>query len=288
MAYTRNPNIPRVRREAAYLVVHHGWSTRKVARRFGINQSTVVRWAAQARAIGYHPIPTKSSRPKRHPRQLSAEMVRTIVQKRLEINRSAEVVHKALTEDGVTVSLSSVKRTLDREHLLKKRWKKTYRPPISRPSVVKPGDLVQLDTIHLMRGRERIYVFTGIDVCTRFAWAWASEKANTRTALRFLRRFEHAAPFDIGMLQTDNGSEFSRLFSERARVAHRHSRVRRPNDNAHLERFNRTLQEELVRSLPVDVDILNKALPAYLNYYNQRRYHFGLNLKTPLQVMQSY
>ena len=96
------------------------------------------------------------------------------------------------------------------------------------------------------------------------------------------------APFSIALLQSDNGSEFSRLFSQRARVAHRHSRVRRPNDNAHLERFNRTLQDELVRSLPVDVDILNRELPKYLSYYNLKRHHFGLNLKTPLQAMRSY
>jgi transposase InsO family protein len=107
-------------------------------------------------------------------------------------------------------------------------------------------------------------------------------------ALNFLQRFKRAAPFRFSLLQSDNGSEFSRLFSERARIEHRHSRVRRPNDNAHLERFNRTLQDELVRSLPMDVDSINRALPKYLNYYNQKRYHFGLNLKTPLQVMQSY
>lgn len=214
--------------------------------------------------------------------------MRKIVAKRLELRRSAEVVHKALQEEGVVVSTSSVKRTLDRQHLLKKRWKKTYKPPIPRPCVAKPGDLVQLDTIHLLRGTERIYIFTGIDVCTRFAHAWASPKANTSSALRFLKQFKQVAPFTISMLQSDNGSEFSRMFSQRAKVEHRHSRVRRPNDNAHLERFNRTLQDELVRALPVDVDILNKALPKYLSFYNQKRHHFGLNLKTPLQVMQSY
>jgi transposase InsO family protein len=220
---------------------------------------------------------------------LSDELVRTIVEKRLELRRSAEVVHKALEEDGVTVSLSSVKRTLDRQGLLKKRWKKTYKTPIPRPAVAKPGDLVQLDTIHLLRhDGKRVYVFTGIDVYSRFAWAWATHKANTRMALNFLVRFKRAAPFKFSLLQSDHGSEFSRLFSQRARVEHRHSRVRRPNDNAHLERFNRTLQDELVRSLPMDVRTINQALPKYLTYYNQKRHHFGLNLKTPLQVMRSY
>src|SRR3989344_2778291 len=87
--------------------------------------------------------------------------------------------------------------------------------------------------------------------------AWATDKANTSRALQFLKKFKQIAPFEIQVLQSDNGSEFSRLFSQRAKVTHRHSRVRRPNDNAHLERFNRTLQDELVRSLPVDMKAIN-------------------------------
>ena len=90
------------------------------------------------------------------------------------------------------------------------------------------------------------------------------------------------------MLQSDHGSEFSTSFSERARIKHRHSRVRRPNDNAHLERFNRTIQEECLDALPKDTRIINRNLPKYLRYYNEKRHHFGLNLQTPLKVITSY
>jgi len=289
MAYTKNPHLPRLRRDAAQLVLYNGWSTRKVARHTGFNQSSIVRWVKKAQEIGFRPIPTQSSKPKTHPKQLSQKLVRKIVEKRLELKRSAEVIHFALREEGVAVSLSSVKRTLDRHHLLKKHWKRNRGLPPPRPEVAEPGDLVQIDTIHLLRndGR-RIYIFTGLDVRTRFAHAWASPRASTWTALHFLERMKKIAPFSIRMLQSDNGSEFSRTFSERARIQHRHSRVRRPNDNAHLERFNRTIQEELLNALPKDVSIINRNLPKYLRYYNEKRHHFGLNLQTPLQVMQSY
>ena len=133
-----------------------------------------------------------------------------------------------------------------------------------------------------------MYVFTGLDVRTRFAHAWASERANTRTALCFLKRMKKIAPFAFRMLQSDHGSEFSTSFSERARIEHRHSRVRRPNDNAHLERFNRTIQDECLDALPTDVKAINKNLPKYLRYYNEKRHHFGLNLETPLKVITSY
>ena len=289
MAYTKNPALPRVRRDAAELV-RKGWSTRKVALHFGFSQAAIVQWVKRSKEIGYRPIPTRSSRPKHHPHELGRTLVRKIIEKRFELKRSSEVIHRALVDEGIEVSISSVKRTLDRHNLLKKRspWKRTH-VSAPRPQAERPGDLVQLDTIHLMRkDGTRIYIFTGLDVRTRFAHAWASERANTRTALCFLKRMKRVAPFPFRMLQSDNGSEFSSSFSERARIEHRHSRVRRPNDNAHLERFNRTIQEECLDALPKDAKVINRNLPKYLRYYNEKRHHFGLNLETPLKVIASY
>ncbi len=290
MAYTSNPHLPRIRREAARLVVEQGWSARKVGRYLGYHHTAIMCWVRYARQYGVRPIPTRSSRPKHHPKELPDALVRKIIEKRIKLKRSAEVIHFALKEEGIDVSLCSVKRTLDRRGLLKKRspWKR-LQLSAPRPQAEKPGDLVQLDTVHLMRkDGTRVYVFTGIDVRTRFAHAWAFERANTRTALCFLRRMKKIAPFPLRMLQSDNGSEFSTSFSERARIEHRHSRVRKPNDNAHLERFNRTIQDECLDALPKDVSVINRNLPKYLRYYNGKRHHFGLNLQTPLQVVRSY
>ena len=276
--------------EAVRLVKYRGWSTRQVARYTGYNQSVIVKWCKKDPTGGWRPIPTLSSRPQKHLRQLPQKMVQAIVEKRRELKRSAEVLHKSLALEGTTVSLSSVKRTLDRQGLLKKRspWKR-YHAPTLRPFVEKPGDLVELDTIHVMKDeRERFYVFTLLDVYSRWAYARAYKRGNTKSALDFLERAKAYTPFSFYHLQSDHGSEFSTHFSERSGIRHRHSRVRMPNDNAHLERFNRTIQEECLTKIPKDVRTINRALPEYLDYYNKRRFHFGLNLKTPLQVIPSY
>ena len=60
------------------------------------------------------------------------------------------------------------------------------------------------------------------------------------------------------------------------------------NDNAHIERFNRTLQEECLDKLPHDVRIINCALKKYLRYYNYERVHGGINYLTPMQVVPRY
>lgn len=82
----------------------------------------------KARLLNARPIPTESSRPKRSPRALSKEVVRKIIENRLERNRCGQVVHQSLIQAGVSVSLSSVQRTLDRCHLTKTRspWKRPH------------------------------------------------------------------------------------------------------------------------------------------------------------------
>ena len=111
--------MPRIRREAARLV-HRGWSARKVSRYLGFHHTAVRELVRRTEKIGDRPIPTRSSRPKRHPKQLEENVVRKIVNKRLEHNRYAEAVHRELLNDGVRVSLSSVKRTLERHFLIKR------------------------------------------------------------------------------------------------------------------------------------------------------------------------
>jgi transposase InsO family protein len=137
----------------------------------------------------------------------------------------------------------------------------------------------------------RIYVYTLIDVHSRFAYAEVVEKIGAKESACFLQKAQARAPFPFVMIQTDNGSEFSIGFThalKRCGVGHRHSRVRQSNDQAHVERFNRTLQEECLDHVSHGVKTFKKALRKYLPYYNEERIHMGINYQTPLQVMQRY
>src|SRR3989339_4332 len=286
MPYTTNKNMPRIRREAARLV-YRGWSARKVGRYLGYHHTAVMDWVRKAKILGDHPIPTKSSKPNSHPKQLGKETVRKIVEKRLQRNRYAEAVHKELQNDGVKVSLSSVKRTLDRQGLIKKRspWKR-YHPPVDRPYPLKAGDLVEIDTIHRMIDRKRrLYVFVLIDVFSRWVYARAYERMNAVTAVKFATLAQKSAPFQFNMLQSDHGPEFGKRFVSLARKSHRYTRIGKPNDNAHIERVNRTIQEECLDKLPNNVFKINCELRKYLQYYNYKRVHGGINYLIPMQVV---
>src|SRR5438067_918165 len=83
---------------------------------------------------------------------LDPATVAKIVLLRRTLRRCVPVIHAHLLELGVQVSLSSVRRTLRRQGLVKPRSKwARFRPGVPRPPVVRPGDLVQIDTVHFVQ-----------------------------------------------------------------------------------------------------------------------------------------
>lgn len=286
-----NPNLPRLRMQAAKKVIKEGWSTREVARYTGYNQSTIVRWAAKARLSNEPNIPTKSSRPFRHPRRLEPMVVKTILARRLEHGRCAEVIHYQMIKDGYAVSLSSVKRTLKRNGLTyPSKWKKWHIYP-ERPKAEKPGILVEIDSMREGLPSEQLYLYVMIDVCSRYGFAKPVKMVDSYQSAKFFKEAKEKLPFELKMIQSDHGSEFAKWFSKQviaSGVAHRHSRVRRPTDNGHVERFIRTIQQECLARNARSLKAWERAIPEFINYYNTERPHMGLDMKTPLEAMQSY
>jgi transposase InsO family protein len=264
---------------------------RKVAIRFGVEPSAISRWCKLPFASGWHELPTRSSRPKASPNALKREIVEAIIRKRIKRRRCGQVIHEELKREGGLVSLPSVQRTLARCHLLKKRspWKRPH-DFTPRPEVAFVGALVQVDTIHILApDGPRIYVSTLIDLYSRWAYAEVVERIGAEPSVQFVRRAQESASFEFQMIQTDNGSEFSSWFTHgllRQDTAHRHSRVRKSNDNAHVERFNRSIQEECLDRAGHTIKAFKKVLPEYLKYYNTERLHMGINYQTPLEVLQ--
>lgn len=292
MAYNKNPELPKVRREAVRLVKYHGWSVRKVARHFGYTHSAVVKWCKKDPTGGLRRIETRSSKPKTNPNALSAEAVTAIIRKRVGKRRCGQIIHRELLKDGVKVSLSSVQRTLSRTGLLKKRslWKRPH-DYTERPQAIHPGALLQADTVHIiLPDGSRLYVYTLIDLYSRWAYAEVAKKISAIASSNFVARAQAEATFHFGMVQTDNGGEFQKMFRFRLYklgCAHRYARVRKSNDQAHIERFNRTTQEECLDRTPQTIRHFRKALKSWLPYYVNERMHMGIDFQTPAQKLKA-
>ena len=295
MPYTQNPYLPRLRAQAVNLIYQGRWSIRKVARHIGVHPSTILRWKRKAPSAGAWVINTQSSRPFSHPRSISKEIVNRIIELRLARKRCAKIIHAQLLKENIKVSLNTVKRTLKRNGLIRQRgYRKKYHLSGERPRAEKPGNLVQTDTIHVhIREKKRVYIFTLIDCYSRWAYARASKRLSAGLALEFVREAQRQAAFNFECVQSDHGPEYTShftIFTQIKGIRHRHSRVRKPNDNAHIERFNRTIQEEMFESIhryKTNIPLLNLEIKRYLDYYNKERLHLGLDCKTPDEVLRS-
>lgn len=320
MAYSTNPNLPKARAIALQLLVRQDLPLQVVANRCGVARTTIWRWKRKWDELNKHVqltndnrptrtvglqfrlsactwrIPTLSSRPHASPRAVADEIVARVLEARQTLKRCAEVVwHHLVTALGIQVSLSSVRRILRRHHCFDGARKKRVRPDNPRrPRVTSPGELVETDTVHHVdptSGR-RLYYYTVIDLFTRMAHATVAPKLCPGLAAGAVLEAQAAWGYTISMVQADNGPEYGRYFA-RVMGAHgittRHTRLHRPNDNAHIERFNRTIQTECIgyywhRSVPLQRQ--RDTLTAYLDYYNNERVHLGIQLQVPTAMLQ--
>ena len=288
MAYTTNEKVGKVRVQAIRML-RDGKSTREVARYFGYAQSTIVKWNKRKNELRQNTqeLKTRSSRPHTSPNRTPREIEARIIKARYDTKqRCAEVVYEHLKRDGVAVCLSTVKRVLKRYGCLKERsrWKKRRMYPI-RPDIAKQGDLVEFDTVHFVdKNGKRTYIYTALDVYSRYGYARWYKKANTYSSLQFLKKCREYFPFTISCIQTDNGPEFGKWFTDHCGTLHRHNHPRSPNENGHLERFNRTLQEEIPKhGLCI---YLKDDVSKFLRYYNTKRMHMGIEFKTPQKMLE--
>jgi putative transposase len=113
------------------------------------------------------------------------------------------------------------------------------------------------------------------------------------TSLRLVRIFKrlqanHGLP---QVLRTDNGPEFlGEAFVNWARsagMAIQYIQPGKPNQNAYVERFNRTYRDELLNQhLFTSLDNVREATYWWMIEYNEERPHDGLDDLTPIEARQ--
>lgn len=185
--------------------------------------------------------------------------------------------------------LSLQGRTGQLKELVRKKRKKLRRGSYLPHD---PGSLIQVDTIVKFINGLRRYVVTAIDVRSDFAFAYGYPNLSSASASDFFEKLEKVSPFKITHVQTDNGLEFEKLFREcleKKGITHFFNYPRSPKMNAHVERFNRTLQEEFANryllDLRDDLNLFNQRLIDWLLWYNTGRPHWSLGLISPMQYI---
>jgi putative transposase len=138
------------------------------------------------------------------------------------------------------------------------------------------------------------YLLTAIDDVSKLAYARLYGTHSSAKAAEFLKRLHYLTEGEMINLHHDNGSEFKKDFEKACKelsLPQWYSRVRTPKDNAVLERFNRTIQEEFVEMIDIgleNIPLFNQRLLDWLIEYNNQRPHEALDYLTPLEYLDQY
>jgi putative transposase len=174
----------------------------------------------------------------------------------------------------------------------RKKVKKKKRDRIKRPPKPETFGYIEMDTVIKFVDGIKSYFLTAIDVKTKFAFSLPYGKLNSRATVDFFKKLQLVYPIEIITVQTDNGLEFLGEFDdylESQHIPHVFIYPRCCKINGTIERFNRTIQEEFIDEnlhLFHDKKLFTSNLIDYLIFYNTKRVHKSLGLKTPLGFLQ--
>jgi putative transposase len=288
----------------------HTHSVAATCRHFGIARSTFYRWQRRYDPTRLSLLENRSSRPQRCRRPTwTPTQVEAVRQGRLDSpGWGKDKLVIILRRDGITLSVSRIGRILAelkcRGRLVEpkptrlrphSRHLRPYatRKPTDHP-VERPGDLVQVDTMQLtpLPGVERRQ-FTAVDVVSRHGVFGVRSCATAGTATAFLADLLARAPFPIGAIQVDGGSEFMAEFEaacQEQQIALFVLPPRSPKLNGRVERLNGTARREFWERYDRDLELgpLQEALRAWEEAYNHHRPHQALGYQTPAEFLAAF
>jgi transposase InsO family protein len=303
----RLPDAPSLSAEAKFrlLCVEHAHRTTIAAASvaFGVPRSTLYRWRKRYDPDDLTTLEPRSRRPQRTRKcQWTAAQEQAVLTLRQQYPRYGKLkLQHLLRAQGTDLSASMIGRilgSLRRRNLLREphgvrvRQQRAARPyarrvPKDQRQPTTPGQLIQLDTMHLRPepGIERRQ-FTAIDVVSRCAVVSTRSRATSGTATAFLEELVARMPFPVQAIQVDGGSEFMAEFETACQtkgIALYVLPPRSPKLNGRVERLNGTARREFWECYDGDLDLptLQQALRQWEDEYNTSRPHQALGYATP-------
>jgi len=139
------------------------------------------------------------------------------------------------------------------------------------------------------------YLHVAVDDHSRVAFVKALKDERAPTCAQFVREataYFASEGITIERVMTDNARNYtpSKVFAaalEELGIAHKRTRLYRPQTNGKAERFNRTLLDEFAyKTLFTSNDQRTEALGPWLETYNAARPHTAIGGLTPLQRLR--
>jgi len=144
------------------------------------------------------------------------------------------------------------------------------------------------DTVERITDGIRDYFISAIDAKLKFALTLNYQRLTAKNMRDFYFRFKSVYPAKVKFWQSDNGSENLGEFDQQLTadgIPHLFIYPRCPKIDTFIERYNRTVQEEFIDyhlETIHDKPIFHQKLADWNIYYNVKRRHHSLSLKSPL------
>lgn len=271
------------------------------ARDLGISRMSVYRWLAKAKTMqgnySEKHLERISTRPQRITRLLTIQDQSAIIKLRDETGFTGV---KIKSELNLAASVSTIHRLLKGKGLLNEYgnhrrpyYQKTTHMHLKNTFTI--GKL-QMDVKYITPELSGLpytcFEYAIIDIYSRYKEAVIFNHLDQDGAMLALMEILKRLPFEPDFIQTDNGLEFQGRFHtycEERGLKHHMIHKSTPNENAVIERTFRTDEEEFffrMKQVPKDYDELRSMFADFLYWYNYKRIHLGINLKTPFEVIR--
>lgn len=235
----------------------------ETARLNRVSRQSVHRWIARYDGT-LESLMDRSHRPRRHPSQHTAAEVELVLKVQRHNKRLGLMclwIHLRMNF-GYSRTLAALYRLLRREGIIAPPRKRRRRKNKPYEPILVPGERFQIDVKHVPKqclvgalAKRKLYQYTAIDECTRWRYIAIVDEISTYNSVAFVQQLQTRFPFQIGCIQTDNGTEFTSRFHDphnesafeaylkEQGIRHKLIAVATPRHNGKVERSHRSDQE---------------------------------------------
>ena len=211
-----------------------------------------------------------------------------LLKKRSEINLSPSTVYRLMLKLGINKLNPQLKE-------LKRRIIK-----------MSAGELGHVDIHYVAKGtvkslgNKKLYLLGIIDSYSRICWMMPISSIKSidvsYAAMEILVLLRNRYGIEFKEMMSDNGAEFSsrnnlnghpfERMLQFLNIKHLYTKPCTPKTNGKIERFWRTLEDELLDGETFDtLEEFEHHIKGYCLYYNEHRSHQGINLKKPIDMV---
>ena len=276
----------------------------KAADRYRVSRNSIYRWMKRYDG-SWQSLKERSHRPHHHPAEHTQEEY-DLIRRYWQRNKNDRMIlWMKIRDQGYSRSYKSMCRALKRMQLKSEEKARQAYKPKTYAAAEYPGQKVQIDVKYVpgycVAGEMKYYQYTAIDEYSRLVYREMYDEHSTYSSLDFIRKVIAFFPFKIELVQTDNGTEWTKalicndptptLFErelEKAGIMYKRIRVATPRHNGKVERQHRTDEKRFYKNMRMySLEDGRKQLKRY-NRFSNTIPKVCLEFKSPNEVLSAY